>query len=101
MLFAPCPAALAALGSALDPHACCHKSDEAPASPGAQECETMCARAEAERAVLVAPPADGAAPAPPTPRPIQVESVVVAPLPNDSSPPGAADIRLLACTFLI
>lgn len=99
IMVAPCPAAMAAW-SGPDPHQCCHKGEDAPAMPDASACATMCAREQAERAVIVAPPADGST----------VEIVAVALVeptevlthaPEAPSPPGLTDVRLLTCTFLI
>jgi len=99
ILFAPCPDALAALGGP-DPHACCDKTEQG--EPAAPDCETMCARDEAERAAVVAPPADGSAvELAPVRLGEMAASVAPALLQGDSSPPGSLDVRLLSCIFLI
>ena len=100
-LIAPCPAAIAAF-SGPDPHQCCHKSDEeAPAAPDSSACAAMCAREQAERAVLIEQPADGSfIPVASALIPVQARAFLAAPVLFNSTPPGAADIRLLTCTFL-
>jgi len=103
VLLAPCPAALAALNGP-DPHHCCHTGeDDAPQAPAAADCQTMCAREQAEKAVVLAPLADLGD--------FELTPVLAgdlltpwahpAPEPYAAPPPGPADIRLLTCTFLI
>ena len=102
ILFAPCPSALAAVAAGLDPHACCHKSDDGQPVPASQSCETMCAKQEAERAITAAPPADiGLADLAPVALTAFEAPAPEAPEADDTSPPGPADIRLLTCTILI